>query len=237
MKLSLPNITLCCVDCVNATRAIKVLEHCKSLCDFGAVKFLTSIPCDYEHRIKIMPLNSLVAYSIFMLTRIHEYIDTEQVLIVQRDGFILNTSSWDDDWKTLDYISPLFVQYPIVGSGGFSLRSKKLMQEVSRQTPEWDGTQRGADEIQLVQNYYEDGVICLSGKFSNFKFATRQQASRFAQGGNPDPEFFYPKSFGFHGTINAIQHSTGTISPVCEHGGSSCECVKSHVDFLQELGK
>lgn len=237
MKLQLPSITAICIDCVNANRAIRVLEHCKSLCDFGDVKLLTSIPIAYEHRVRIKPLNSLVAYSIFMLTKVHEYVDTEHLLVVQRDGWILNPQSWNPEWLNLDYIGPLFVQYDRMGSGGFSLRSKKLMQETAKNTPEWDWTQKQADEIQLTQDYYEDGVICLSGKYSNFKFATLEQAAEFAMGGNRNPDYYRKKAFGFHGTWHNISHETGDISPVCGHEDLNCDCNKDHVDFLQKMAE
>ena len=94
MKLQLPSVTLLCADSINPERSKIVLEYCKRLCDFGAVKLLTDKPIDYEHRIEIPRLNSIVAYSIFMLTKCHEYIETDHVLIVQRDGFILNPESW-----------------------------------------------------------------------------------------------------------------------------------------------
>lgn len=237
MKLQLPTVTLICCDCVNASRAINVLERCKELADFGAVKLLTNIPVKYEHRIKIMPLNSLVAYSIFMLTKLHKYIDTDHVLIVQRDGWILNPQSFKPEWLELDYIAPLFVQYDKVGSGGFSLRSKALMVEVAKQMPEWDGTQKHADEIQPGLGYYEDGVISLSGKFSKFKFASLYEASLFAQGGNRNPDFYAKHPFGFHGTWQDINHETGEVSPVCEHLDLNCDCTKHHQDFLQAIAE
>ena len=99
MKLQLPTISLICVDCLNVNMAIKVIEHCKTLCDFGDVRLLTSIPTNYPDAVKIKPLNSLIAYSIFMLKHLHEYVTQDMVMIIQRDGWILNTESWDDNWK------------------------------------------------------------------------------------------------------------------------------------------
>lgn len=234
-KLQLPTVTLLIADCLNANRAVNVVERCKELCDFGAVKLLTSIPIEYSHRIKIKPLNSLIAYSIFMLTKANQYVETEHCLVVQRDGFVLNTSAWDDEWLKLDWISPIFVQYPFVGSGGFSLRSKKLMDNVTANTPEWDWSQKQAEEIQKKQNYYEDGVVCLSGRFKQFKFATLEQAARFAQGGYPDPKYYVQHPFGFHGVLSNINHLTGLVSPVCEHHDNpDCGCNIDHVNFLQQ---
>lgn len=232
MKLQLPSVTLLICDCLNANRAINVLEHCKKMADFGAVKLLTSIPVQYEHRIKIMPLNTLIVYSIFMLTKVNQYIETEHVLVVQRDGWILNPQSFKPEWLELDYIAPLFVQYDFVGSGGFSLRSKRLMDNVTASMPEWDGTQKQADEIQKTLSYYEDGEICLTKKFSQFKFATLEQAADFSQGGNRNPVYYRERPFGFHGTWQNINHETGVVSPVCEHTDLNCECNIDHVNFL-----
>lgn len=210
-KLQLPSVTLCIIDCVNAQRAVKVLEHCKTKADFGAVKLLTHVPVDYEHKVKIMPLNSLIAYSIFMLTRFHQYIDTEHCLIVQRDGWVLNPESFDMSWLELDYVAPLFMQYDKIGSGGFSLRSKRLMKNVSENTIEWDGTDKHAHEIQDSQGYYEDGVISLSGRFSHFNFCSLKQGADFAVGGNRNPEYFRERPFGFHRGWEKIDFKTGKV--------------------------
>lgn len=233
-KLQLPTTTLVCIDCVNANRAVKVLERCKAVADFGAVKLLTHIPIQYEHKVKIIPLNTLVAYSIFVLTRLHEYIDTPNLLIVQRDGWILNPDSFNPAWLQLDFIGPIFVQYDKVGSGGFSLRSRRLMQETAKIVPEWDGTQKHADEIQETLGYYEDGVICLSHRLSEMKIAGLEQAADFAMGGNRNPEFYRPHPFGYHGNWSNINHETGFVFPVCEHEKLDCDCNRDHVKFLLE---
>jgi hypothetical protein len=211
MKLQLPTVTLLIVDCVNADMAKKVVDICKSKVDFGDIKLLTHLPIDSEYKVEIVPLKTLVAYSIFMLTKCHEYTNTSHVLVVQLDGFILNPESFNYDWLSLDYISPLFVQYDKVGSGGFSLRSKALMQNVSANMPKWDGTQRHADYIQSQLGYYEDGVICLSNKFKHFKFATPEQAAMFAQGGNKNPTYYRDRPFGFHRTHQVIDFTTGLV--------------------------
>lgn len=207
----LQDVTLCIIDCLDADRSIKVLEHCKKMCDFGAVKFLTSIPVEYEHAVRIMPLNSLVSYSIFMLTRIHEYIDTPFLQIVQRDGWILNPQSWKEEWKTLDFIGPLYMQETKVGSGGFSFRSKKIMQAAAKSLPEWDGTQAGADRLQTKIGLYEDGYLSLSSFSKNFRIASLEQAADYSQGGNRNPKYFREKPYGFHRTFQTIDFKTGRV--------------------------
>lgn len=229
-KLQLPTVTLVAIDCLNANKAIKVLEHCKSLCDFGDVKLLTSIPIEYQHRVKILPLNSLIAYSIFMLTRFNQYINTEHCLIVQCDGWILNPESFDPTWLENDYTAPLYMQYDYCGSGGFSLRSKKIMDYAAEITPKWDGTQKDAERIQSLQNYYEDGVISLSGKFSQFKIATLEQAADFGQAGNRNPQYFRERPFGYHRTWQTIDFKTGIVD-------SSDTSKDIHVSYDAEINE
>ena len=236
-KLNLPNVTLLCVDCVDVTRAINVIEKCKSVCEFGSIKLLTSIPNDYPEWVEIMPLNSLVAYSVFMLTDSYKYIDTQHVLVVQRDGWILNHTAWKDDWLSYDYVAPLFIQYDYVGSGGFSLRSRALMEASAKSLPAWNGTQEDADRIHFQHvGLYEDGYLSFNLKSHGFRYPSNDEAALFAQGGNPNPAYYRSNPFGFHGAIQNIDHETGTVSPVCSHrlAGESCECVMPH---LLQLGK
>lgn len=208
MKLQLPTITLLIADDIAPERARNVLEICKRHADFGAVKLLTSK--EVEGAIKIPPLNSLIAYSVFMLTEAHKYVETEHCLVVQRDGFILNPESWKPEWLELDYVAPLFMQYDIVGSGGFSLRSKILMRRIAHEYPVWDGTQEHAEKMQTRLGYYEDGVISFRHK-KNFRFATLEQAAEFGQGGNRNPLYYREKPFGFHRTWQKIDFKTGFV--------------------------
>lgn len=227
-KLQLPSVTLFMVDCLDAKRSIHVLEHCKSKVDFGAVKFLTNIPVEYEHKVKIPPINSLIAYSIFMLTKAHQYIDTPNFLIVQRDGWVLNPQSWDNSWLDLDFIGGLFMQYDRVGSGGFSLRSKKIMEYSAKIMPEWDWTDKQAHEIQKGLSYYEDGELCFSNKFKQFKIASLEQAANFSQAGNRNPKYFREYPFGWHRTFQEIDFKTGRVD-------SSDTTKDIHVSYDHEI--
>lgn len=239
MKLQLPEVTLMCVDGVNAHRAARVLEICKTKADFGAVKLLTHLDINYEHKVTIMPLQTLVAYSIWCLTEMYKHFDTSHVLIVQRDGWILNPSSFNRDWLQYDYIAPLFVQHDDVGSGGFSMRSKKIMKASADFMAEfavWDGTQRNADFLQANRaRSYEDGVLSLTMRSDQFVYAPHEEAGRFAQGGNKNSSYYCATPFGFHGDKQEINHDSGFVSPVCIHGGENCACRRNHHDKLLEI--
>ena len=61
------------------------------------------------------------------------------------------------------------MQYDHVGSGGFSLRSKRLMKATAERIPKWDGTQKKAEQIQQGVLYYEDGVISFTDLGRKYK--------------------------------------------------------------------
>lgn len=210
-KLQLPSVTLLCVDCVDVDRAIAVVEHCKTMADFGSVKVISNQERNYPI-VKISSLHTLVMYSVWMLTESYKYIDTDYVLTVQRDGWILNPEQWDNDWLKYDFVGPVFDQYDEVGSGGFSLRSKRLMQYLSTQFAGWDGTEETANAIQSKAGLYEDGVISFNFK-NEFNICPIDVANRFAQGGNQNPANHNSKPFGFHRGGRVIDFSNGTIEP------------------------
>ena len=211
MKLQLPTVQLTIIDCLEVEKSLKVLEKCQEKIDFGAVKFLSNIPNDSPYWVEIKPLKSLVAYSIFMLTKFHEYIDLPMVQIVQRDGFIINAESWNDDWLGVDFLGGLYMQMDRVGSGGFSLRSKKIMRDVSKTLPDWDWSQEHAEEIQKRLSFYEDGELSLTAFAKNYKIATNEQGAAYSQAGNRNPKYFRKRPYGFHRTFQEIQFDTGLV--------------------------
>lgn len=207
--MQLPEVTLIIVDCLDARGAAKVLDICESKVKFGASKLLTSLLTDDPRRVEIPALTSLTAYSVFMLTSLHKYIDTEHVLVVQRDGWVLNADAWDPAWLKLDYIGPIFMQYDRVGSGGFSLRSKRIMEHAARIYGEFDPA--NVDNLQQQIGLYEDGVLSMSPEFVNFRVGSLEQAARFGQGGSRNPRYFVERPFGFHRTWQRIDLKTGIV--------------------------
>lgn len=229
MKQQLSSVTLLIADGLNAGRAAKVIEKCKAVCDFGAIKLLTHLPIESEYRVEIMPLKSIVAYSIFCLTEMYKHFDTEHVLIVQHDGWIINPDTWTDTWLQYDYVGPLFIQFDEVGSGGFSLRSKRLMRGAAERVQllsglTWDGTEEQANIIQSSLGNYEDGVLSLQMKKDGYKYPSKAEAGKFCQGGNPNAKYYYSHPFGFHSARQNVNFANGYVSPVCHHR-EACECA------------
>ncbi|HUC49345.1 MAG TPA: DUF5672 family protein [Xanthobacteraceae bacterium] len=147
-RLHLPDVTLVAVTSLNIDKTNEALLHCASHINFGAVKFLCSEnPSTLDQRIEYLPIPQIdyLGYSRFMIESLNSYIQTPHCLVVQYDGFVLDPSRWRDDFLAYDYVGapwpktilmrpgnvPLRL-HNTVGNGGFSLRSKKLLEATSR---------------------------------------------------------------------------------------------------------
>ncbi len=196
MKLKLPDVTLCIVDCVDAARAQRSLDYNKSLVKFSASKLLTSLESNHPNKQTINPLTSIEQYSHFMVKELANYFKSSHVLVVQHDGFILNPNKWQHSFLRYDYIGApwpdellLSLGYGTeynVGNGGFSLRSLKL-QKALRDDPNIVSTHRA-----------EDNTICIEyreylEKTYNIKFAPAEVAKIFSK------ENHQGNTFGQHG--------------------------------------
>ena len=199
--LNLPTVTLCCVDTANPELALRALRCSSSGIRFAHTLFLTDRDYDapgIEVR-GVAPLGSREAYSLFVLKKLVEHVETAHVLLIQWDGYVINPASWRDEFLACDYIGAKWFWHGKsghapdsamrVGNGGFSLRSRKLL--VALQDP----------RVQLEGP--EDETICrvyrpLLEREHGIVFASEALADAFAF------EVDYPigKPFGFHGLYN-----------------------------------
>ena len=106
MKPNLSNITLVCVDCVNHGEAVAAIRKSMEQCDFAAVKFITDKPFEFEEIevVNIPTIGSKEEYSHFMIKELYKYFDTDFVLVIQADGYVLNGKSWLSEFLDYDYI-------------------------------------------------------------------------------------------------------------------------------------
>lgn len=152
------------------------------------------------------PIKSKDEYSRFMIKEVYKFIQTDHVLIFQYDGYINNWKAWNDDWLQYDYIgAPWYYNDGMaVGNGGFSLRTKRLMEIL-------------ATDPHITILHPEDHHICrtyrryLEEKY-DIKFAPVEVAERFSFEGYMQPEKFLTNQFGRHGlnprTQPGIRQST-----------------------------
>jgi hypothetical protein len=137
MKLNLINVTIICVDGVNPDIGLKALKYSMKDIVFGDAKLISHIkPDNIPDAIKFVEIDKLThdSYSPFMLYELYKYVDTDFCLTIHDDGFVINPHLWNDNFLNYDYIGapwshtiPYYGQKYRVGNGGFSLRSKKLI--------------------------------------------------------------------------------------------------------------
>lgn len=196
--LQLPDVTLCCVDTRSTELALHAMKYCMAGVEFGEAVLIgpvkwplaPTVPSTIRYE-EILPLQGIDAYSEFLLKGLGKYIKTSHVLIVQWDGFVLNPQLWKNEFLAYDYIgSPWYhAGHPgMVGNGGFSLRSKKLLEALDNMSP--------------LAGEPEDMSICVSLRKQledrhDIHFAPLQTAQAFGCEYGP-----WRNAFGFHGLHN-----------------------------------
>ena len=153
-KINLQNITLVTISSVDIELTLLSLVISNLNANFNRVLFFTSEEIDKSYLelfpqleiIKIHPIKNLVEYSRFIIKELNSFIETEFCLVTQGDGFIINPQLWSEEFLNYDYIGApwrknshlvnsqgqtvdiLDLNKNRVGNGGFSLRSKKLLE-------------------------------------------------------------------------------------------------------------
>jgi Protein of unknown function (DUF5672) len=191
-------VTLCCIDNQYPELGFDAIIRCTRHFHFKEVLFFTNSGfTPREHNILNLKIHAvdnicnLGTYSEFMIKELGQHIDSSHVLIVQWDGFITHPHLWQEKFLDYDYIGAPWPSKKglLVGNGGFSLRSKKLL----------DALQDDA----ILAKHPEDQCICLENrayleKIHGIKFAPSEVAEKFAFE-LQKPTF---DCFGFHGVCN-----------------------------------
>lgn len=144
----------------------------------------------------ITPIESTADYSHFLLNIVPYFVDADVVLVIQWDGMPHSTSNWNDDFLNYDYIGAPWGncdESVAVGNGGFSLRSRKLMETLKKLKIKCDPS--------LPESDAEDVVICKHFRHeilnSGCSFAPFALARKFSV---ENSELI--DAFGFHGMFN-----------------------------------
>lgn len=192
--------------------------------DFADVKLLSSIKSEDSRWVEIDHIGSIEAYSEFCIRELANHVDTDYVLLIQYDGFILNPQSWTDEFLKYDYVgAPIFIsnksfcekyEIPpeyigryITGNGGFSLRSRRFI-EASARLASWGKFSKYHPE-DLVLCFFEETLLSNEG----MRFAPKEVAQDFSIEGRRE---MYRTQFGFH----SFNHTdiSDWISKNPEHG-------------------
>lgn len=194
----LPGVTLACVDTLNHALALRAIDRSRRGLRFARTLFVTdAIPDDVAVAAgvdvaRIEPLASRDDYSRFVLKSLLHHVHTPHVLLIQWDGYVANPDAFDPAFLECDYVGAKWYWFDDamrVGNGGFSLRSRKLLEALQ---------DRRIDLVEAEDITIGRAFRPLLEREFGIRYASEAMADRFAF------EAAYPTGmpFGFHGLYN-----------------------------------
>jgi hypothetical protein len=185
---------MCAVTGIALPETVRAMERCLAQVEFGRALLLAdrapdALPDAIEWR-QVEPLSSHAVYSRFILRNLATHVETPYLLLVQWDGFVIDAAQWRAEFVDYDYVGapwPQFDDDRTVGNGGFSLRSRRLLELTA--------------SADFVAGHPEDIAICRTNRdfleTAGIRFAPPHVAERFAFERGPPS-----RTFGFHGLFN-----------------------------------
>jgi len=163
--------------------------------------------CFFSHKMAVLTnpavqfyevpkLETIDDYNKFVLFELGKSIMTSHALIVQSDSYVIDPGAWDSRFLEFDYVG---APWPVrddayrdpwgrsqrVGNGGFSLRSKRLMQLPSVVEVPYDVNSSDFYQHMNAGLNSEDGNICVHNRHiyetHGCVFAPIEIASRFSR--------------------------------------------------------
>lgn len=193
-RLQLKNVTLVAMTSVKIEETIDAMVYSMREIDFADAVLIThekpkNLP-DTIRYAQIEELKDIDDFNYDCVYRLGDYIETEFALLVHSDGFVVNPSSWRDEFLKYDYIgSP----WPMPKEGddttyrdhegnlsrvgnSVSIRSKRLMDFPKKTNMPWT-SEKGW--------FNEDGFICCRNKHlfeaAGMRFAPIELAMYFGR--------------------------------------------------------
>lgn len=194
----MPKISAVIVDTYSnkkfAATAIKIVQSLPFISEIFTFSDKPFTECLNVNYIKIEPIKSNNQYSQIILQNLPPIIKDSHVLVFQWDGFPVNINSWLPNFLDYDYIGAPCDEVGWVGNGGFSLRSRKLLEKISEL--------KIAIDLENPFDQPEDVILCRHKKTlleeHGVLFAPRELATKFSHEAGPVNK----KAFGFHRADN-----------------------------------
>lgn len=191
-RLDLPQVTLISATSINIEATLQAIEECQRHVRFAACKLLThEQPARTVQGVEVIFTQRLVTaelYSRLVLNDLADHVDTSHCLVMQWDGYVVNPDRWSAQFLDYDYIGaswPQFTDGRDVGNGGFSLRSRRLL-EACRSA---GFTPSHPEDLAIAR--HNRGWLEAQG----LRFAPRALVDDFAAERRGSPQ----DTFGFHG--------------------------------------
>lgn len=193
----LKNITLVCVTSVSIDASLRALEYSSKKINFEKNLFISNIiPQNLKkyRNIEFIKINhcfkNTKEWGKFIIFDLYKFIETDYIILIHDDGFIVNPKSWSEEFLKYDYIGAPWpvpkIKYDkyfrdkennlIRVGNSVSLRSKRLLELPSKLGLEWSDPHG---------YYHEDGYLCVQNRDilqkNGIKFADFQSSLNFSR--------------------------------------------------------
>ena len=219
MKNKIAKVQIVAISDLHLEETVKSLIKTQNSLDGSKAYFFTSkieevkkyIPKTKKiNLVFIDPINNHKDYNYFIIYKLYKYIKFSHCLITQWDGFSMCNWMWNDNFLNYDYIGAPFLKrkndrnycrdkngiFRSVGNGGFSLRSKKLLEAPSKLQLK--------DEPSFT-NYHEDGFFSVLHRAKlesyGFRWPEEKIARQFSQEKARNVFDLIRPSYGCHGKL------------------------------------
>lgn len=194
-------------------------------------------------------------YSWFVMYSLHNFIDTDYVLIVQDDGWVLNGKNLTEDYYQYDYIGSIThcaltkeqfhyswswtkIDEPmhVIQNGGFSFRSKKFLEAPGKHgiMHSTFNVQPFCNEDVQLSGFLRNNLEAIGMKYAPIEVSKRFSAEYFYPGVHDDTDF--DKLVGFHGQTRKLVSETDILVIVKEVTVEQQYRESEFLDFLSEKG-
>ena len=207
----LRSVTLVSVTGIDPKKNLRALEVSRVGLKFGEVLLLSrfapkTIPDGIKFEKIKSDLWSYDEFSRFVLYELFKYVQTEFALFVHHRATVLRPKSWSDEFLSYDYIGAPWKpgvhvtksgKEVVVGNGGFSLRSQKIMRAPTELSLPFtdNGTGYFHEDGQLC-NYYRDRLEEHGVMYAPVELAAKFATETWLDGAVDEP-------FGYHNARSA----------------------------------
>lgn len=207
MKLDLSNVTLwSCVftkDDALLVKTLKVLRYCLRNAEFKeAILFSATEFWDpFVKDVAICELD-LTRFNVYVNTSFPLHMNGDFAMSVHEDGFPIRWDLWSPEFLDYDYIG---APWPdgVVGNGGFSIESKKMLDEKRKLPHPAINTEWIENDVVVSKSIPADAYLCRTHRDklerAGCTWAPVETAARFST----EQTHKEQASFGFHGRIAA----------------------------------
>lgn len=193
-KLDLTNTTLVAISSNKIKETLQAIDICKKYANFYKIVLFSDCDTQYTHH--ITAITSILEYNLFAYYELPQYIDSDYILNIHWDGFIVNPEAWTNEFYNYDYIGAPWPWNNLCGNSGFCMRSKKFLQTqllLSRQH------KLEIDDEHGKHGLHDDVMLCLKlrNKFieNGCRYAPENIGYKFS---TEYGVYDHYRSFGFH---------------------------------------